>query len=69
MTSDKNNLKASESDLAIVYKSYFEGNFKDALLALDNLTQDFPNDPLLYTVGGDCYISLNEYEKAILCYE
>jgi len=69
MTSDKNNLKASENDLAIVYKSYFEGNFKDALLALDNITQDFPNDPLLYTVGGDCYVSLNEYEKAILCYE
>ena len=33
MASDKNNLKASESDLADVYKFYFEGKYKKALLA------------------------------------
>lgn len=69
MTADINKLKASENDLAIVYKSYFEGNFKKALLALDNLTHDFPNDPILYIIGGDCYVPLNEYERAISCYE
>ena len=60
MASDKNNLKASESDLADVYKFYFEGKYKKALLALDNLTHEFPCDPLLYIIGGDCYVPLNE---------
>ena len=44
-------------------------DFKKALLALDNLTHDFPNHPILYIIGGDCYVPLNEYERAISCYE
>ena len=65
----KKKLKVSDSNLALVYKFYFNGSYKKALSALDALTHDFPKDSLLYSIGGDCYISLAEYEKALLCYE
>lgn len=61
--------KASEHLLAPAYKFYANGGYKDALLVLDNLTNNYPTDPLLFSIGGDCYIALGEYERAILCYE
>ena len=69
MTSNENILKASEDDLAPVYKLFSRGNYKEALSLLDNLTQNFPNNDLLYTLGGNCYSNLKEYELAISCYE
>jgi len=67
--SNLNNLKASEEQLAPVYKLYLDGHYKEALSALDNLTQDFPNDSILFTIGGDCYLLLKQYQLAIPCYE
>ena len=63
-----NNLKVSEDHLAPVYKLYFNGQYKEALLALDNLTHHFPNDPILFNIGGDCYKLLKQYELATSCY-
>ena len=65
----KKNIKAPEVDLAPVYKFYSNGDYKEALSVLDTLTHNFPKDSLLYSIGGDCFMSLTEYEKALLCYE
>ena len=69
MTSNKLNLKASEGNLAPVYKFYFNAQYKEALSTLDTLTKDFPNDPILFVLGGDCYVSLKQYQLAISCYD
>ena len=69
MSSKTNNQEISDQDLAPVYKLFSKGNYKEALLLLDNLTQNFPNNDLLYTLGGNCYSNLKEYELAIPCYE
>ena len=67
--SNTKNLRASEDLLAPVYKFYFNGEYREALSVLDVITQDFPNDPILFSLGGDCYVSLKQYELAIQCYE
>ncbi|MDC0127831.1 tetratricopeptide repeat protein [Methylophilaceae bacterium] len=67
--SNLNNLQASEEQLAPVYKLYLDGHYKEALSALDNLNHDFPNDPILFIIGGDCYALLKQYDLAIVCYE
>ena len=69
MSSKTNNQEISDQDLAPVYKLFSRGNYKEALSLLDNLTQNFPNNDLLYTLGGNCYSNLKEYELAISCYE
>ena len=69
MIFDKKNLIASEKHLAPVYKFYFNGQYREALSALDSITHKFPNDPILFAVGGDCYVSLKQYDLAISCYE
>jgi tetratricopeptide (TPR) repeat protein len=69
MTSNENILKASEDDLAPVYKFYFNAQYQEALSVLDKLNKDFPKDPVLFISGGDCYVPLKQYELAILCYE
>ena len=69
MTSNKLSLKASEGNLAPVYKFYFNAQYKEALSTLDILTKDFPNDPILFVLGGDCYVSLKQYQLAISCYD
>ena len=69
MASNENNLTPSEDHLATVKKLYFKGDYKEALSALDILSKDFPNDPTLFIMGGDCYLSLKQYELAISCYE
>ena len=69
MIFDKKKLIASEKHLAPVYKFYFNGQYREALSALDSITHKFPNDPILFAVGGDCYVSLKQYDLAISCYE
>ena len=69
MAANENNLTASDDHLSPVYKLYLKGDYKEALSILDNLTQDFPNDSRLFSIGGDCYVPLNLYDQAILCYE
>ena len=69
MSSKTNNQEISDQDLAPVYKFFSRGNYKEALSLLDNLIQNFPNNDLLYTLGGNCYSNLKEYELAIPCYE
>jgi len=69
MSSKTNNQEISDQDLAPVYKLFSKGNYKEALSLLDNLAQNFPNNYFLYTLGGNCYANLKEYELAISCYE
>jgi len=69
MPANKNNLIALKEDLEPVIKLYSKGNYKEALSVLDNLSQDFPNDPTLFIIGGDCYSALKQYKLATSCYE
>ena len=69
MTNIEKNLMATRSDLEIVHSCIAKGEFKEALGALDHLTQTYPNDPNLFFMGGNCYGGLGHLDQAILCYQ
>ena len=69
MSSNINNVELSYDDLTPVYKLTSVGDFKQALSILDILSQKFSDNHNLYTIGGECYFNLHEYELAISCYE
>ena len=69
MSSNINNVELSYDDLTPVYKLISVGDFKQALSILDILSQKFPDNHNLYTIGGECYFNLHEYELAISCYD
>jgi len=69
MSSNINNVELSYDDLIPVYKLTSDGNFKEALSILDILSQKFPDNHNLYTIGGECYFNLHEYKLAISCYD
>ena len=64
---DKN--KLSQSNLSFVHELISKGEYKEALTGLDKLTQSYPNDPNLYFFGGNCYIAMQSFNQAILCYQ
>ena len=69
MTKIKKYLSATQSELEIVNNFISKGEYKEALTALDHLSQKYPNDPTLFFLGGNCYGSLSHFDQAILCFQ
>jgi len=69
MTIQQDKNKLSQSNLSFVHELISKGEYKEALTGLDKLTQSYPNDPTLYLLGGNCYIAMQSFNQAILCYQ
>ena len=69
MTIQQDKNKLSQSNLSFVNELISKGEYKEALTVLDKLTQSYPNDPNLYFFGGNCYIAMQSFDQAILCYQ
>mgnify|MGYP001497227163 CR=1 FL=1 len=67
--SEINNTELSYEDLSITYKLIANGDYKEALTSIERLSQKFPDNYILYDIGGQCYYSLKQYELAIECYD
>ena len=69
MANTKKYLGATQSDLEIVKNFISKGELKEALTVLDELSTNYPNDVNLYFFGGNCYIAMQSFNQAILCYQ
>lgn len=69
MTKKSNELLNLDDELEPFYKFFSENNFIEALSVLNNLEKNFQNNDFLYTLGGDCYSELKQYDLAINCYD
>ena len=58
-----------QSDLDGIQNLMFKGEYREALTALDHLTQSSPNEASLYVLGGSCFNAIDNFNQAILCYE
>ena len=61
--------QATQSELNNINNFFSKKDYKQALTELDALTQKYPNDPMLYLFGGNCYGAMGHLDQAILCYE
>jgi len=48
-----------------VIKLYSNGQMQEALDAVDTLTKDYPNEPLLYNISGVCYKAIGQLDAAV----
>ena len=58
-----------QSDLNAIQDLIIKGEYKEALTALNKLTESSPNEASLYILGGNCFTAMNNFTQAILCYE
>jgi uncharacterized protein (TIGR02466 family) len=69
MTIQQSKHKSSQIDFGFINNFIAEGKYREALTALDTLTQTHPDDANLYLIGGNCYGAMGHFEQAILCYQ
>ena len=69
MTIQQDKHKVVKTDLGFINQFISKGEYKEALTALDNLTQTHPNDANLYLIGGNCYAAMGHSDQATLCYQ
>ena len=69
MPSEIENDELSFDNLTPIYNLFSKGKYKEALSSLDTLSQKFPNNHNLYSIGAECYFALDQYELSISCYD
>ena len=59
------NQRLSETQIKSVIALYSNGQMQEALDAIDALTKDYPNEPLLYNISGVCYKAIGQLDAAV----
>jgi len=62
---NKKNQRLSETHIKSVIALYSNGQMQEALDAIDTLTKDYPNEPLLYNISGVCYKAIGQLDAAV----
>ena len=62
---NKTNQRLSETQIKSVIALYSNGQIQEALDAIDTLTKDYPNEPLLYNISGVCYKAIGQLDAAV----
>ena len=63
------NQRLSETHIKSVVALYSNGQMQEALDAIDALTKDYPNEPLLYNISGVCYKAIGQLDDAVKSFE
>ena len=58
-----------QTQINSVIALYSNGQMQEALDAIDTLTKNYPNEPLLYNIRGACYKEIGQLEKAFKNFE
>ena len=62
-------LKPLQEQINSIIKLYSNGQIQDALDAVETLTKDYPNEPLLYNISGACYKEIGQLEEAFKSFQ
>tara|TARA_B110000263_G_scaffold52418_1_gene43863 strand:- start:72 stop:1877 length:1806 start_codon:yes stop_codon:yes gene_type:complete len=65
----KDQLKPPKTEIQSVFALYSNGQIQDALDAVETLTKDYPNEPLLYNISGACYKEIGQLEEAFKSFQ
>ena len=58
-----------QTEINSVIALYSNGQIQEALDAVETLTKDYPNEPVLYNLSGACYASLGQFDTAVKNYK
>jgi tetratricopeptide (TPR) repeat protein len=59
----------TQTEINSVIALYSNGQVQEALDAIDALTKDYPNEPLLYNISGVCYKAIGQLDAAVKSFE
>ena len=59
----------SQTQINSVIELYSDGQLQEALDSIETLTQDYPDEALLYNISGACYAGLGQLDTAVKRYE
>ena len=59
----------TQTEINSVIALYSNGQVQEALDAIDTLTKDYPNEPLLYNISGVCYKAIGQLDAAVKSFE
>ena len=59
----------TQTEINSVIALYSNGQMQEALDAIDTLTKDYPNEPLLYNISGVCYKAIGQLDAAVKSFE
>ncbi len=62
-------LESLKTQINSVISLYSNGQMQEALDSVEALIKDYPNESLLYNVGGACYAGLGQLDAAVKSYE
>ena len=65
----KDQLKPPKAEIQSVFALYSNGQIQEALDAVETLTKDYPNEPLLYNISGACYKEIGQLEEAFKSFQ
>ena len=58
-----------QTEIQSVIALYSNGQIQEALDAVETLTKDYPNEPLLYNISGVCYKAIGQLDAAVKSFE
>nr|AAR38498.1 TPR repeat protein [uncultured marine bacterium 583] len=59
----------TQTQINSVIALYSNGQIQEALDAVEALTTDYPNEPLLFNISGVCYKAVGELDEAVKSFE
>ena len=65
----KNRSGLTQTQVDTVTSLYSHGQIPESLVAIENLTKNYPNEPLLYNISGACYNLLGQFDAAVKSYK
>jgi len=66
---NKKNQRLPKTEIQSVIALYSNGQIQEALDAVETLTKDYPNEPLLYNISGACYKEIGQLEEAFKSFQ
>jgi len=65
----KNRSGLTQVQVDTVTSLYSHGQIPESLVAIEILTKNYPNEPLLYNISGACYNLLGQFDAAVKSYK
>ena len=62
-------VRPPQAEIKSVIALYSNGQIREALDAVETLTQDYPKEPLLYNISGVCYKAIGQLDAAVKSFE
>ena len=66
---DHQNIRPTQIQIDSVMELYSSGKIHEAITSINELTQNFPKEPLLFNIGGACYLAADLINEAVKFFE